>query len=578
MDQPQVNTAEDQDTSARSQGSEQGLFGFGILLIVLIALAMHRIFLNDFTWFDDHMNLHQNPMLNPVGVDTFRHYWTTPEFGLFVPITQTFWALIASVAMVDYPDAEGIRLNPMLFHGGSLLVHCVTSLFVMKLLYMLIPSRVAALLGAAFFAIHPLQVETVAWAAMFKDLLAWMFCSIACVLYAWRTKAANCAMQSVDGGAANESFTKNRFDWAGQVGLTALFMLAFFSKPQAMVLPAAIFAIGVFGLSVQWKDVLFRTCMLWILVPLMMVFAKHVQDPAVVYSPPLWARPMIAGDAVFFYLSKLFWPVDLVVDYTRYPERVMKEWWFWLTWLVPAVLLFASWRIRRRFPYLLLGVVLFALGPAPMLGFSRFLFQYYSTVSDHYVYFGLLGPAFIVAWLCSTRPKIVVPVMVLILIALGLRTHDQSRHWQNSRTLFEHAMKTSPNSLLALNNLGVARFMEGRFTESMDLLNRATKVRNDTNATITSFNVVLTYFAMGDFAAGEKAMDELLTLLDAPNFGDEIQRIQYRLRLSGNLLNARQYGLAKKYIDQLHQIVPDAAQVLRLQADLDKATGTPRDK
>jgi len=256
----------------------------------------------------------------------------------------------------------------------------------------------------------------------------------------------------------------------------------------------------------------------------------------------------------------------------------MKEWWFWLTWLVPAVLLVASWSIRRRFPYLLLGVVLFAVGPAPMLGFVRFLFQYYSTVADHYVYFGLLGPAVIVAWLCSTRPMIMAPVMVAILIALGLRTHDQARHWQNSRTLFEHALQVSPDSLLALNNLGVARFMEGRFTESMDLLNRATKVRNDTNATITSFNVVLTYFAMGDFAAGEKAMDELLALMDATNFGDPTQRIQYRLRLAGNLLNAKQLGLAKKYIDQLHKIVPDAAQVLRLQADLDKATGTTRDR
>jgi hypothetical protein len=89
-------------------------------------------------------------------------------------VTYTLWIALAAIARVRGADGS-VALNPWVFHGASILIHALSVLLVFSILRRLRASDLAAFFGAALFAVHPLQVESVAWASGAKDLLGGMF-------------------------------------------------------------------------------------------------------------------------------------------------------------------------------------------------------------------------------------------------------------------------------------------------------------------------------------------------------------------------------------------------------------------
>ena len=130
------------------------------------------------------------------------------------------------------------------------------------------------------------------------------------------------------------------------------------------------------------------------------LFASQVQPPVPgAFIPPLWARFLIAGDTVSFYLYKLGVPVWLGPDYGRTPEVMLAQpWLLCLTGLVPWGLAVWLWYKRTRVPWLVAAAGVFVAGLLPNLGLVPFAFQAFSTVADRYMYIALLGPAFALAW------------------------------------------------------------------------------------------------------------------------------------------------------------------------------------
>src|SRR5262249_38527157 len=108
---------------------------------------------------------------------------------------------------------------------------------------------------------------------------------------------------------------------------------------------------------------------------------------------PLWARPFIAGDALAFYLYKLFVPMRLAMDYGRRPGVVLARGWIYAAWLGPWIICLGALRCRRRAPWLLAGFGIFVTALLPVLGLIPFNFQAYSTVANRYAYVAMLGPA-----------------------------------------------------------------------------------------------------------------------------------------------------------------------------------------
>src|SRR4051812_36290366 len=146
-----------------------------ILLLLLVLASMGRICTNEFAGWDNPSNISRNPDFDPPTLKGIAGYWLKPTQGMYIPLPYTIWGLLAYVARVEQPDLSGSRINPWVYHSANLAVHALTSLLVLATLRRMGLRAWAAWMGAAVFAVHPLQVETVAWASGLRDLLCTLF-------------------------------------------------------------------------------------------------------------------------------------------------------------------------------------------------------------------------------------------------------------------------------------------------------------------------------------------------------------------------------------------------------------------
>ena len=156
-------------------------------IYILIALAVFICFGNlvraEFTLWDDLFNIAQNPHMNPPTFTSIWWYWHTPAYGLYIPVTYTVWGLLAAVAYLPTPDEFGTYLNPAIFHGASVIFHLISAIAAYHIIERIVRHRFAAFAGALLFALHPVQVESVGWAAGLKDVLCGMFSLLAVWAY-----------------------------------------------------------------------------------------------------------------------------------------------------------------------------------------------------------------------------------------------------------------------------------------------------------------------------------------------------------------------------------------------------------
>ncbi|HEX8522228.1 MAG TPA: tetratricopeptide repeat protein [Tepidisphaeraceae bacterium] len=414
---------------------------------------MSRVCANSFVDWDDAHTLYNNPRMNPPSAGTLRYYWTHGEYGLYIPATYTIWTGLAKVAQLKEADDRGIQLDARIFHTASVAIHALSAVALFFLLRRLLNNRHAeveaahgpeqnavrdgaAALGALLFAVHPVQVESVGWTSGMKDLLYGGFAIVALWQYV----------------AAVQSLTR-RGAVIHYVIATLAFMWAVLCKPTAMVLPAVAVVIDLLILDRNWKKVARWTACWWPVAIGTMIVARLVQFGHEQSTAPLWTRPLVALDALAFYLRQLAWPAQLCIDYGRTPTAAHQQGWIWWTWLVPAAVAALLWWKGRK-PHVAAALIL-AICVAPVLGLTPFLFQFYSTVSDHYLYLAMIGPALALAFTAATC-SIARPAALIVLGLFAVKSFSQTSHWRDDEALFAHTVAVNPNSFVAYNNLGSA--------------------------------------------------------------------------------------------------------------------------
>lgn len=469
-------------------------------LIILAFAAMGSVLTHEFTTWDDPHTIYENPAFNPPAWSHYAQFWDfhKARAALWVPVTYTVWGLLAFVSYLQVPDENGIRLNPFLFHAASLTLHITSTLLVYTLLRRALsvyeshgnlssqPSRAsgAAFVGAALFAAHPLQVEAVAWTSGLKDLLSCVF-SLSAVLCA-AVLFQNPAFQDL---AARPNRFKSPWFYLGLL----LFLLGTLSKPTSMTAPALAVAYCWMALQLPLPLVL-RTLWPWFLpVPLVMLWTTHHQTAAGVVTLSLPYRPLIALDALAFYVGKLLLPLNLTFDYGRRPPVILHSGAIWWTWIVPAALLALFLYLRKRLTPavtrpLFAGLLLLLIPLSPVLGLTKFLYQYYSTTADHYFYPAMPGLALIVGWaylklltrFASSKIHALIAALLIAFVVLSFR---QMLVWRDSSTLYEAAFQTRADNFVAFNNRAVTEInLAGKFAESGDIAKRqiyATQAYND---------------------------------------------------------------------------------------------------
>jgi hypothetical protein len=405
--------------------------GFAIAAATLL-IYLPAVF-NNFVEWDDALIITTNPRFNPPTWGTVFYYCTHVVWNLYMPVTCMLWAALARLGTVSTPDAMGTQMNPYLFHLAQVLLQTMAATAVFGILRRVTSSPWAAAAGAMMFAIHPLQVESVAFVGAMNTPLAGALMLTAIWIYRGGGRKAR---------------------WAA----SGLFVMAMLSKPNVVVGPAILILLDLAEKRTV-RDAI-RNALPWIVLVIpCLVWTKLIQSAAAAKAiEPIWSRPLIAGNAMMFYVRKFFVPWTMGIDYGRTPEHMVASTTIWWAWIVPAAMLAAAWVGRRRWPIAAAGIAVFFVAMLPNSGLVPFEYQYISTTADRYVYLSMLGAGMIVAcWIKSApggRPLRGIVVGAALLACL-VATELQIRVWWDGQTLFRHAIAVNPRSWMSRSNLGM---------------------------------------------------------------------------------------------------------------------------
>ena len=483
-----------------------------------------RLCFNEFTWWDDSLTVHQNPLLNPAHLATIRYYWLHSAYRIYTPLTYTIWAALTPIARVA-PDPDGITLDPLIYHSANVLFHVLAALVVFKILRLLQMDRPAAFCGALVFAIHPIQVEAVAWISGLKDVLGGFFALIALWQYLRFAIAARDGNRRV----------------VPVLLCVAAFILALLSKASAGTMPLAAIAIDRWILGRPWRSILPMPCLLVLIAVPFVIAASIAQGGGDLGPIPIWQRPLIASDSLTFYCRKLVCPIDLCIDYGRAPQVVTRSPWIYVSFAFASAIIAASIAMRNRAPSLFTGAMVFAAATLPGLGLTTFIMQFFSTTADHYLYWAMLGPAIAVAGVLTARPnslalRLGVAAAISAMAILSIR---QGAFWKDDISLERHAVAVNPNSFLAWNNLGNAYYRQQDAPLAAEMFRHAITAKPD--YAIAHSNLAAALHQLGELTESNDELRHSIALQRslAPRLRTSL--VTDLNHLAQNLLDARQY-------------------------------------
>jgi len=446
-----------------------------VLLVILVLAAIYvRVLFFDFVLWDDDVNVFANPHLRESPLAAIGYFWTHAYQSLWIPLTYSVWALLASVAQFSASDISNWSndliepvFNAVWFHAANLVVHIIATLFVFNILRVLCGRGkiIACALGAAIFGLHPLQVESVAWVTGMKDLLSGML-----------ALGAVSAYLKYSGPGSEEHSAVKRRGWYGVASI--LYLLALCAKPSTVIVPAVVFAIDVLWNKRNWRRTLIDLSP-WAFAAILLILAtlsvQSAEDFG--YEPwPIWSRPLIALDALYWYMLKTLIPIGLCAEYGRSPEWLIGKTAFWVTWLVPVgATLAATWYWRRRGGVLpFLAIVVFMAALLPLLGLLPFVYQGISTVADRYAYLATMAWALAVTgWMVVSNQAWRKTAVTLLLIVYAMLTIRQSGFWQNTEILYARTLEINPSSWLTLYDQGAIALRRNQLVLAESVLRKS---------------------------------------------------------------------------------------------------------
>ncbi len=549
-----------------------------LLLCVAILVFFHSVVSFPFLSWDDDINVTGNPLVSSASGEGLWQLWRHAYASLYVPVAYTWFWLLACASKLT---AGGKGVDPVLFHAGNLVLHVVCTWMVYRVVSKLVMSQRAAFVGALVFAVHPLVAESVAWVTEARGLLSAAFALVALDLWleAVRTRGGDEEQRQgvprlrrgsdrrdtpvstrsaragrLVGGHVDRSGVElggeDGGDLSGRVdegvrggglggllggsgwrlGLATLcFVAAMLAKPQAVVLPFVVIAIDVCVLRREWKKSAVLVGAWVVLAACVVVVTKLNQGEEMLhFVAPLWARPVVALDALGFYTCKVVMPVGLTTDYGRTPgwliESIGRAW----PAVVPVVVFGVLVGMRRGWK----GVgayAWFAIALLPVLGLVSFVFQDISTVADRYAYPAMAGVAFGVALLVERVPGELQWVAALVLGAgLGTMSSTQAATWSSNAALFTHVQSINPKSFKAEGNLGMIAYGAKRWDEAIGHYERA--LQFGPPRWLPEQMLGLAHAQKGDYAGAEEHFMKSLELR-ADNVGIEAMLGSVRLQL-----------------------------------------------
>lgn len=435
---------------------------------LLVALATGAAFLpalsNDFVNWDDDKILTDNPYYRGLGWQQLRWMFTTFHMGHYQPLS---WLSFAVDYLIWGMNPFGYHLTSLLLHGANAVLFYFVSRELLRAALSISTeaetwqSSVSAALSALLFAIHPLRVESVAWATERRDVLSGFFylATICCYLR---------AVSQQEPGAKT---------WLFGLALVG-YVLSLLSKAIGITLPVVLLLLDVYplkrlrGKPSDWLKPQCRTVLLE-KIPFVAfaggfaIAALLAQHTTGALKPldqfDVFSRLLQAGFAFVFYLWKTILPLQLSPIY-ELPIDVGN--WFWLFVLSAVVTITLTVALiyrRRRWPAALACWIYYLIVLAPVTGVAQSGPQ---LVADRYTYLACLGwPLLIGGGLFriwqrentnqnNSRAWVATGAVVVTLFLLAVLTWNQTEIWRTAKSLWQHAIAVGPTSSIAHYNLG----------------------------------------------------------------------------------------------------------------------------
>jgi len=430
-----------------------------ILLLVTLAVywqVKHLAFvdLDDFVYVSENLNIQSG--ITPKSIvwafsTTYAEFWH--------PLT---WLSL----MLDY---ELYGLNAGGYHFTNLILHILSTLLLFRLFSTMTGEIWKSAFVAAFFALHPLHVESVAWVSERKDVLSAFFWMLTLCLYVFYTEK-----QSI-----------KRY-----LLVVFSFVLALLSKPMVVTLPVIMILLDYWPLkrfenhnrlsdAISWqiKEKL-PLLALSIIFAIITFFAQH--DSSGVYFSVV-ARLANAPVAFITYIIKTFWPYHLAVFYP-FPSQISVWQAVTTSCLIVIITSFIIVQSKKR-PYLFVGWLWYAIILLPVIGIVQVGNH---SMADRYTYLPLIGIGIMLAWGApdlshhkTLSEKILFPAAILFLAFLTFLAWKQCGYWKNSNALFSYALQATKNNYIAHGSLGIALFKEGKTEDAIHHFNQAILIRPD---------------------------------------------------------------------------------------------------
>jgi protein O-mannosyl-transferase len=468
------------------------------LIALLLALATLAVYLpvvrNGFIIYDDGDYVTQNKIVQG-GLTWAGIQWAFTTFysANWHPLT---W-------LSHMMDCELFGVNAAGTHLVNVLFHAANTVLLFGLWLRLTQATKAggterqpetlwpAALVAALFALHPLHVESVAWAAERKDVLCTFFGLLALLCY---TRYA-----TADKGRLSYSY------WL------ALFFFAcgLMSKPMVVTLPFVLLLLDYWPLQRFSAPNIMRLIVekipFFVLTAISCVITYLAQNTGAVRSlteVPLPYRFENATVTAATYLWKIFWPSRMAVIYPM-PHFIPPG-----TFIVSLVILIGititAWLTRKRSPFLAVGWFWFLGTLVPVIGLVK---VGDAAMADRYTYIPSIGIFVIVAfgaqkiWQRFSLPGFILPAAAaLVLCALAAVTERQLHYWRDDETLFRHAMEVTTDNVDAMINYGVALEYVGKPMEAIAQYQRAEKIAPGNYMVCADLGNLLSYMGKPDEA------------------------------------------------------------------------------
>jgi Flp pilus assembly protein TadD len=551
---------------------------FICLLLITVTLAVFwQVSNHEFVNFDDDDYVSENPHVQSV-----------------LSRQAIIWAFTATRAANWHPltwlshmiDCQLYGLNPSGHHLTNVLFHLVNTLLLFLLLNRITGASWRSGFVAALFAVHPLHVESVAWVAERKDVLSTLFWLLTMWAYIFYVE-------------------KPRLH---RYLLTLLtFALGLMAKPMLVTLPVVLLLLDFWPLKrielgqsasglpaasqpstiakkpgVQAFRLLLEKTPLFVLAAASSVVTFIVQKSGgAVGALEVYPTKIRVANALVSYVSymvKMIWPQNLAVFYPH-PGQSLPMWQAAAAGLLLCLISIAVIRAGRRQPYLPVGWLWYLGTLVPVIGLVQVGAQ---AMADRYTYVPLIGLFIMAAWgvpelLARYRFQrtVLATLATILLVTLLLVSKRQVRHWQNSLTLFQHAVEVTadnyvvhdslgnalaqqgmldqaivhyrealrikPNLVNTQNNLGVALLQQGEINRAMVQYYEALRLKPDSAETHNNLGVAL--FTVGQL---DQAIGHYLTAIKLdPNFAKAHNNLGNALARKGKLDEAiSQYSRA----------------------------------